>query len=101
MVNPSTAWVLASLAIAHRLGLKPLPRGVSSAAVGDWHLKINTGPEPADGLNSFDIRCENTKCLAIGMFGPEGGLIGGYSEDLFIEDMKQAVPESVWAEMLA
>jgi len=100
----STAWVLATSVIAHVTGHTPLPRDIVTAVAGHWTLTVNNSTENAyhDGypLGRFEVRCTSDKFLAFGTFGPAGGLIGGYSEAQFIEDMKGLLPAEIWEPLL-
>lgn len=99
MSGPCLAWAIASVAIGHVNGTKPMPPGLNTARVGDWELAVNAGREPVqhDGreMTAFELSCANTEYLAFGAFHPSGGMIGGYSEDQFIKDMLAALPPEI------
>jgi len=99
--GPSTAWALASMAIAHVNGTIPLPREVVSAKADHWTLTLNNTNAPIDDLGPFEVRCASDKYVAVGIFGPAGGMIAGYAEERFIADMQAVVPRADWEAMLA
>lgn len=95
MNQPCLAWVLGSMAIGNVLDKIPLDKGINEARVGNWILVVNNSKfalanprQPtAEELPAFELYCENTEYLSFGMFGPRGGMIGGYTEDKFIADL--------------
>lgn len=100
-VNPCLAWSLASVAVGHVNGTRPMPKGISTARVNGWDLTVNNSREVIahDGkdLAPFDVQCVHSELIAMGVFDPGGGLLGGYPEDQFIDDMKAALPADLVA----
>lgn len=90
----SEAFAEAMGAIGNVAASLPLPAGLSSHSIGDWYLTVNNGKEPIDDVPPFHIKAQNIVFLAAGLIGPSGGLIGGYSEEQFIADMKAAATEA-------
>ena len=101
MSAPSLAWALGSQAVGYALESIPLPAGPSEAIAGRWRLVVNNSQldavvangtrEPIE-LRPFELYCEHLDFLAFGLLGPDGGLIGGYTEDRFIDDMVAFLP---------
>lgn len=100
MSGPCLAWALASAAIGHVNGTKPMPPGLNTARVGLWDIAINaSGSETIehDGreLAPFDMQCVHSELIAMGVFDPSGGMLGGYPEDEFIADMLATLPPEI------
>lgn len=89
----SSAFYLACMVFATGHG-KPLPNGLLESKVGDWDLALNTtdAPLPFRGhdLPPLNVYAENTVSVGFALFGPYEGMIGGLSEDRFIEDFAAA-----------
>lgn len=99
--GPSLAWALGAQAVGYALETIPLPPGPSEAMVGKWRLVVNNskldavhvaGDRDPLELRPFELYCEHTEFVSFGLLGPDGGIIGGYSEDRFIDDMVAALP---------
>jgi hypothetical protein len=88
----SLAYLSAVDVIAKAIGKAPLPAGISTAEAGDWVLSINNGREPVmhDGneLGPWELFAESKKYLVFGIMNPVSGMLGGISEDMFIDEMK-------------
>lgn len=97
--GPCLAWAIASVAIGHVNGTKPMPPGLNTARVGKWDLAVNAGREPIthDGreMSPFELQCVHSEYLAMGILDPAGGTIGGYPEDDFIKDMLAELPPEI------
>lgn len=102
MKNPCLSWALASVALAARLDQAPLPKGINDATVGKWRLVLNNsrlevpfpdGPQFPE-LKPFELYVSNVDFVAIGLLAPDGGLIGGYTEDRFIAEIIPHLPQS-------
>jgi hypothetical protein len=78
--------------IASRVASRPLPAGLTVVHTPNWELACNNGREPVKWsgaeLPGFHIGAIHKEVLAMCCIGPDGGAIGGASEDQFIEDMK-------------
>jgi hypothetical protein len=101
--GPNVAWASAVVALGNSLGVKPIPSQLVNGTVGDWDIWLNNGdgevtlPSPHElNLPRFDVFATSTKYLAFGSFDPSGGLLAGYSEDRFIDDMRAMIPEGEW-----
>lgn len=91
--GPSEAWSAAVFAVAAMFPEPPLPKQVIDVERGDWKLKLNNTERAVDlphgtTLEPFEILAESKTCLAIGILGPGGGMLGGVPEDTFIAEMK-------------
>lgn len=103
----NAAWADAVLAIGKKLGRPPpLPPGISRADIGDWTLLLNNSPTMAEiahevrfmmrpPMPPFTVLGVNNACFALVLIDPNGGIVGGYSEDMFIADMNAAVSPPV------
>lgn len=96
MSGPCLAWALGAQAIAHKLDMMPLPKGTSEAVVGRWRLIVNntelelihSAPPARDvELPPFELYCQHLDFFSFGLLGPNGGMIGGYTEERFIADL--------------
>lgn len=105
-MKPALSWYLAAQAIGCELDQIPLPPGINEAVVGDWLLVANNSKlelvYTRVGLGeielpAFEIYCEHQIRLSFGLLAPTGGLIGGYTEDQFIEDMVKHLPAEIIA----
>jgi hypothetical protein len=93
MSGVSEAFYEAVCAVGRELGVKPLPNGLNTAQIGSWTVHLNTSSEPvhvSDGAEvaPYNISATNNEYLAVAAFGPDGGMIGGYTEAQFIDDMR-------------
>lgn len=92
----SLVWSLCVALVAHQHG-KPLPKKVLTATADHWSVTLNSTNVASGDLPPFGVRVESTRFLIIGVLDPFGGVIGGCSEDVLIEDLKAAMPESEWS----
>ena len=72
----------------------PLPEGLLTANIEGWDLTLNTTTETVDDIPPFNVKAAHDTYLAFAMFGPDGGIVGGASEDDFIAAMKNACPRA-------
>jgi hypothetical protein len=97
MTDPviSEAWTLALTAIADELcpliDGDPLPLGIVTAKLADWHFTLNNSLEPNGGLAPYAIKGRNDAEGAFCMLTLAGGMLVNYSEDRFICDLRVAM----------
>lgn len=101
MNAPSLAWALGSQAVGYALETVPLPAGPSEATVGRWRLVVNNSkldavhpnaPRAPIELRPFELYCEHLDVVSFGLLAPDGGILGGYTEDAFVDDMVAFLP---------
>jgi hypothetical protein len=70
-----------------------IPIGWRTFTVGPWNVTVNGTPDEQGGIPAYHALVEHRDIVAILLFSPFGGTVGGWqdAEEIFIRDMEAAL----------